>query len=106
MQNALGNKSPSPNTANVLASAQKEVNQSPNTTQALPQSLHQLQSQFRSLSNYPYGGQKSANNAAAMYNMEVKTAVEGQPQLLLSAQQQNQQMSYFIKPDNNVAVGQ
>ena len=41
-----------------------------------------------------------------MYNMEVKTAVEGQPQLLLSAQQQNQQMSYFIKPDNNVAVGQ
>lgn len=42
MQNALGNKSPSPNTANVLASAQKEANQSATVTQAMPQSLHQL----------------------------------------------------------------
>ena len=41
-----------------------------------------------------------------MYNMEVKTTVEGQPQLLVQAQQQSQQMSYFIKPDNNITVGQ
>lgn len=40
-----------------------------------------------------------------MYNMEVKAPVEG-PQLLLQTQQQSQQMSYFVKPDNNVAVGQ
>ena len=48
-------------------------------------------------------GAKGPNNATD--NVEVKTTAEA-PQLLLQAQQQNQQMNYFIKPENNIAAGQ
>lgn len=80
MQNALTNKTQTANAANVLIAPQKEVSQSPNTAQAMPQSLHQLHAHFRQLGNYQFTGAKGANNATD--NVEVKTTVDGQ-QLLL-----------------------